>query len=659
MLAILIFLFQQQEVRVPEVAVEDTRVEAAPTPAETTPFVTVIDVGGAAEQVRTLAETLLESAGVEVRSFGGLGAYSSVSIRGSSSSQVAVFLDGVPLNRGALGGVDLSLLPLDALERIEVWRGQAPAELGGQAIGGAINLITRRAPGQSTTSAALSYGSFGSRKVDLFRGARGRTWSYTAFVSYLGSDGDFDFRNANGTPQNPADDFTDTRRNNNFDQLDAHASLEGRGLHLAASAFWKDQGVPGTDHSNVVAAQLSTLRSSLDARYERGAGRVGAWTVVERRHFADPIAAEFGGVIDLVDWSVAGGAAGRWTLPVGLFQLWSAQAEAQVERFTEANAVTPMAALHALRGSGAATLADTIALGGDRVVIEAALRVDAYRTTGPKASVALGEPNMGDLERDDVVASPRAGVRWRTPIAGLVAKGNGGRYFRLPTFYDLYADLGYFVGRPQLLPESSWNWDAGGVWERGPLLAEASYFEQHTSDLIIYTPGFRSTSPNNAANDTTARGVEAAVRVAGHGASLVGNYTYTGIAYDDGPLAGKQVVGRPAHEGYARGELERPVRRRFAAGGFYEARVTAGMFADTDNAIEFPARVYHAIGVRGRLLPSWTLTVEIKNLLDEREELLFRPGSACPAQMCPAAIEDFGGYPLPGRAFFATLAWKE
>src|SRR5947209_8138123 len=101
--AILAFsILQPQEVRVPEVAVEDTRAGEAPAPAETTPFVTVIDVGGSAQEVRTLAETLAESAGVQVRSLGGLGAYSAVSIRGSSSAQVAVFLDGVPLNRGAL-----------------------------------------------------------------------------------------------------------------------------------------------------------------------------------------------------------------------------------------------------------------------------------------------------------------------------------------------------------------------------------------------------------------------------------------------------------------------------------------------------------------------------------------------------------------------------
>src|SRR5262249_53662462 len=83
----------QQELRVPGAEVEDPRRGDQPAPTEVTPFVTVIDVRGAEERVRSLAETLAESAGTSVRSLGGLGAYSAVSIRGSSSAEVAVFLD--------------------------------------------------------------------------------------------------------------------------------------------------------------------------------------------------------------------------------------------------------------------------------------------------------------------------------------------------------------------------------------------------------------------------------------------------------------------------------------------------------------------------------------------------------------------------------------
>ena len=51
--------------------------------------------------------------------------------------------------------------------------------------------------------------------------------------------------------------------------------------------------------------------------------------------------------------------------------------------------------------------------------------------------------------------------------------------------------------------------------------------------------------------------------------------------------------------------------------------------------------------------------MEIKNLTDAKDEQVYRRNSACPGSTCPQAIEDFGGYPLPGRALFATLSWKE
>jgi iron complex outermembrane receptor protein len=668
-------LSDPQEVPVPPIDVEGTRGTGDVDPSVATPFVTVIDTHEAPEQVRTLAEALVEAAGVQVRSLGGLGAYSAVSIRGSSSAQVAVFLDGIPLNRGAFGGVDLSLLPLDGIERIEVWRGQAPPELGGQAIGGAINLVTRRAAGASQSMASVSYGSFLTRKLDLFHARRGRKWDWSAFVSYLGSEGDFPFRNDNGTTQNSGDDFEDRRRNNDFDQIDAHAQATRYGpggdeLRLGAHAQWKAQGVPGTAHADVVAARLDTERLATDARWTHaGAGpraletRLSAFAVLERRHFTDPDPAELGGLYDLVDWSVAGGAAVRVSLGLGRHQAPSLSAEAGGERFSSTNALVPSASSHALRVAGGLVLGDAIAFGEDALLLEPALRLDLYRTTGPSASPALAMPPGPDLDRADVTPSPRIGARWRTPLPGLAVKANFGRYFRLPTFYDLYANLGYFVGRPDLRPETSWNWDAGVALERaalGPLsriFAEAAWFETRTSDLIVYTPGFRFTSPVNVMG-ATGRGLEATVALAAAGATLTGSYTWLDLR-DDATF--RRIAGRPAHEGYARLEVERRLvgLGGAALGGWYEARANAGMFADAANEIAIPLRLYHALGVRARLTPRWTTTVEVKNLTDQREELLVRPNSACPPAGCPQAIADFGGYPLPGRAWFATLTWKE
>ena len=69
-----------------------------------------------------------ESPGVQIRRFGGAGERSEISIRGFASSQVVVALDGVPLNSVFGGGVDLSAIPVELLESVEVQRPGATRE---------------------------------------------------------------------------------------------------------------------------------------------------------------------------------------------------------------------------------------------------------------------------------------------------------------------------------------------------------------------------------------------------------------------------------------------------------------------------------------------------------------------------------------------------
>jgi iron complex outermembrane receptor protein len=109
---------------------------------ETSTFATVVDTSDATSRLESVADVLAESVGVQVRRFGGLGAFSTVSIRGSTPSQVEVYLDNVLLNRANAGLVDLSNLPVDNVESIEIYRGFT-LQLGAGSIGGAINLVTR------------------------------------------------------------------------------------------------------------------------------------------------------------------------------------------------------------------------------------------------------------------------------------------------------------------------------------------------------------------------------------------------------------------------------------------------------------------------------------------------------------------------------------
>jgi iron complex outermembrane receptor protein len=110
------------EVREDEVVVEGELSRSDDVTAESSAQVTVIEVGEQAAS-ESIAEIVERSAGVHIRRLGGLGDFSSVSIRGSTWRQVQVYIDGIPLNPDGISSVNLSELPTGALSRIEVWRG--------------------------------------------------------------------------------------------------------------------------------------------------------------------------------------------------------------------------------------------------------------------------------------------------------------------------------------------------------------------------------------------------------------------------------------------------------------------------------------------------------------------------------------------------------
>jgi outer membrane cobalamin receptor len=193
---------------------------------ETSTFATSIDTSDAPAKVNSVADMLSESVGVQVRRFGGLGAFSTVSIRGSTPNQVEVFLDNVLLNRANAGLVDLGNIPLDNVERIDIYRGFAPLQLGAGSIGGAINLVTRPAAGATTNSASFSYGSFDTRKITLYRAQGFERLGYVVLFNYTETLGNFRFFDDNGTPFNLLDDETVRRHNNGFRSFNGNVKGE-------------------------------------------------------------------------------------------------------------------------------------------------------------------------------------------------------------------------------------------------------------------------------------------------------------------------------------------------------------------------------------------------------------------------------------------------
>ncbi len=104
--------------------------------------VTVLTARDIENRTGNLNELLTRQAGLQIRNSGGLGSDARISIRGLEGNRVQVFINGNPLNTPD-GTFGINDLPLQVIERVEIYKGTIPAHLGGDGLGSAINVVTR------------------------------------------------------------------------------------------------------------------------------------------------------------------------------------------------------------------------------------------------------------------------------------------------------------------------------------------------------------------------------------------------------------------------------------------------------------------------------------------------------------------------------------
>jgi outer membrane receptor protein involved in Fe transport len=125
--------------------------------------VNVVDLRKAKQQTADLGEVLARTQGVAVRRDGGLGSGTRFSLNGLYDDQVRFFVDGVPLD---LAGYPFGIanVPVNLVERVEVYRGVVPIRFGADALGGAVNLVSE-AHDSSRFGASYQAGSFGTHRA--------------------------------------------------------------------------------------------------------------------------------------------------------------------------------------------------------------------------------------------------------------------------------------------------------------------------------------------------------------------------------------------------------------------------------------------------------------------------------------------------------------
>lgn len=112
-----------------------------------------------------IADLLLRLPGIEMSRNGGPGATTNVYTRGTDTRHTAVYLDGVRIDSQSTGGAAWENIPLSQVDRIEVLRGPASAVYGSDAIGGVVQIFTRKGEGAFTPYASVGAGTYSSGRV--------------------------------------------------------------------------------------------------------------------------------------------------------------------------------------------------------------------------------------------------------------------------------------------------------------------------------------------------------------------------------------------------------------------------------------------------------------------------------------------------------------
>ena len=108
---------------------------------------------------------LNKTAGVRIREEGGMGSDFNFSLNGFSGSQVKFFLDGIPMSNFG-SSLSLNNMPINLVDRIEIYKGVVPVTLGSDALGGAVNVVTSQKK-QNFLDASYSFGSFNQHRAAL------------------------------------------------------------------------------------------------------------------------------------------------------------------------------------------------------------------------------------------------------------------------------------------------------------------------------------------------------------------------------------------------------------------------------------------------------------------------------------------------------------
>ena len=524
--------------------------------------------------VQSLAELLQRQPGVQISMNGGAGSTSAVLLRGVNGNQTLVLIDGMRVGSATAGTTTLEAIPLDLIDHIEILRGPASSLYGADAIGGVIQVFTRRGGGAPSWNGSASYGTYGTSQVTAGLAGAQDAWRFAIQGGYQGSRG----FNAIGDPAN----FSYNPDRDGYDRGNASANLSyhfNAGHELAAQYYYSRLSNRFDATANFDDKTITTVETFSMSSTDRLAS---FW--VSRLDVGQ-------GSDDSVSQTGFGSSGFRtrqnqltWQNDLALAQGALSLAYVGLD---ERIATDPPFPVTSRRTN---SFVGVYQVRAEPHTLQANVRYDDSSQYGGRTTGALGYAYA-------------IGEGWRALV-------NVGNAFKAPTFNDLY-----FPGfaNPSLAPETAQNADVAVDYASGTLLARATTYRNQVKNLIVFQcDADFNCAPNNVAK-ATLTGVTLQAQGDWRTVSFKGSLDFLRPVDD---ATGNQLPRRAREFGSA-SALVPWEAWKFGA----EVVAASARYDDAANTRRMGGYALVNLTASYALSRQWALTVRADNVFDKRYEL--------------------------------------
>ncbi len=531
-----------------------------------------------------LAGALTEITSVNISDYGGTGASKNIRMRGSSAAQVLVMVDGMPANSPRDGAVDLSSMPLDNIDRVEVLHGAASSLYGSQAMAGVVNIITKNPPkDKPKTELSSSFGTFRTYTERFSHGATLSKFGYLISGQYQNSEG--------------------FRENSKFDAKDVNTKLlyelnSSNNLTLKSGFYRGKLGTPGQITSVDYDDRQVNSKRYVDFNWDLlPDDSMGISTKIYNNYDKLEFIENTPGSIFDAGFSKAV----HTTKVTGIN--WQVNKEiSQIYHFItgfnyvgNSNNSTSSAKHHyTVR---AVYLENQFEMLDEALEISLGARIDDYSNFGTETS-----PNVSFFYK----FVPKAKLH-----------GMLGKSFRAPTFNDLYwPDEGWSKGNPNLGPEKGITGELGIEAKLNKyILTDITYYRNDFNELINWAESAGVWQPTNI-DSSVVDGVEFANTIYLMNNFELGlDYTFMRAKNDK---TNKYLIYQPRHK------IDSVLRYNNLDGFIFEVKgqFTGTRFHDTDNLIKVKQFFVMGISASKKFNPALSGFASIDNILNRKYQVL-------------------------------------